>query len=1005
MQPQAVGQVWVGPETTRPIFNPLQPEQSTEAAILAVLPEVIWAFSPNFQTLEYISPGCELVLGRTVAELMTQPGLWQEIIHPEDRASVAAAIGNISTPLSREVIYRVILPGGGLRWVRSRGRIELNPDGTPLRAVGITSDITARLQAEETLLRHDAILAAVAKVAERLQSTSWSDLLPELLSGLGMALGAARAFLYQSMPSSRKQPSARLVGEWNAPGLSRPASAEHPKVAPVAPWLPELAAGKVVLINSDDPLPERQALLAALSTRALVLLPLMVEERLWGALGFSESRAARGWLPAEEDALKTAASLLAAAILRGQAEDQLAMLLEAEREERRVAQVLQEIGTIFNQTLNFDRILDLALTVLPQVVPYDAAAILLINGERAYVARQRGHGSNGGPDFLGNFFTIAQTPSLFKVVSARRTHIIRDTQADPDWVQLPGYEWRYHSWIGTPLLVGDQVEIILSLDKLEPHYYTQAHAGRLALFASQAGLALRNAHLYGATLTDFEREQRMGEVIRAIGSELNQETILRRVVRLAAEVGQAEAGALAILDESGSRFEQTYYHNLPEYLQEAANQSDTSDERGQNLAWEVVESGRPLLVPDYAVHPKARPLWLQAGLHAFYAAPILAGSACLGALAVFNYDEARSFEARDLTQVEMIGRQAGIAIQNARLFAAARRRAAEADTLRKAASTVNSALALNEVIENILDQLKAVISYDSAALFMQEGDYLRARAGRGFADLAQLMERRIPLNSGLFSLVAEANQVVVIPDMQSHPRFQRWGSTHTPRIHGWMGVPLRARGSHIGYLAIDCFRPNAYSTNDAELAQAFADEAAIAIENARLFEQVQRLAITDPLTGLYNRRYFFEGARREFERAARYQLPLAVVMLDLDHFKQVNDSYGHQAGDRVLAVVAGQCQVSLREVDLLARYGGEEFIFLLPQTNLEGAQQMAERLCVQLKKQPVEIGGQQIAISASLGVAERTAETIDLQDLIHRADQALYAAKEAGRGCVKLFKG
>src|SRR5512135_726477 len=126
-------------------------------------------------------------------------------------------------------------------------------------------------------------------------------------------------------------------------------------------------------------------------------------------------------------------------------------------------------------------------------------------------------------------------------------------------------------------------------------------------------------------------------------------------------------------------------------------------------------------------------------------------------------------------------------------------------------------------------------------------------------------------------------------------------------------------------------------------------------------------------------------------------------MLDIDHFERVNDTYGHLAGDRVLVAVAARCKEKLREVDISARYGGEEFVFLLPETNQEGAWQVADRLRAVVNDTPIDAGDKKVAISVSLGVAELDEECVDIQALVRRADKALYVTKETGRGQVTAW--
>jgi len=181
-----------------------------------------------------------------------------------------------------------------------------------------------------------------------------------------------------------------------------------------------------------------------------------------------------------------------------------------------------------------------------------------------------------------------------------------------------------------------------------------------------------------------------------------------------------------------------------------------------------------------------------------------------------------------------------------------------------------------------------------------------------------------------------------------------------------------------------------------------AQQFSAAIERTSLFEDIQRLAITDPLTGLFNRRHFTYLAEREIRRASRMKRPLAVIMMDLDHFKNVNDLYGHLSGDRILKETASRCQLILREIDLLARYGGEEFVFLLPECEFDRAIDVAERLRRTISDAPFITQDDLIWVTASFGVSSLPAgeeSTLDL--LIHDADLSLYHAKASGRNMVK----
>ena len=224
----------------------------------------------------------------------------------------------------------------------------------------------------------------------------------------------------------------------------------------------------------------------------------------------------------------------------------------------------------------------------------------------------------------------------------------------------------------------------------------------------------------------------------AISSNLDLPTILQNVVRLAAELAQADAGALAILSPDGKDLTYPYMFNLPVSL---ANEADPP---GQGLAWTVIGTRKAHLVPDYSQFPGAARGWVDAGVHATISAPLIAGDACLGCLGLFSYNPEKRFSQRDLALMELVGRQAGIAIQNARLFEAAERRAREAETLRLAVGEVTSALEFDRVLSKILKYLRNVVPYDSAVVFLTEGELVRAVAGRGLPPRSQVLNHTFP---------------------------------------------------------------------------------------------------------------------------------------------------------------------------------------------------------------------------------------------------------------------
>ncbi|MEP6783993.1 MAG: GGDEF domain-containing protein, partial [Acidobacteriota bacterium] len=177
---------------------------------------------------------------------------------------------------------------------------------------------------------------------------------------------------------------------------------------------------------------------------------------------------------------------------------------------------------------------------------------------------------------------------------------------------------------------------------------------------------------------------------------------------------------------------------------------------------------------------------------------------------------------------------------------------------------------------------------------------------------------------------------------------------------------------------------------------------AVAAKNAQLFREVKENSVKDSLTGCFTRGHSLEVIDSELRRARRSHTPVTMIMFDLDHFKDVNDRYGHLCGDAVLSAVGKRMKEVLRGSDLKCRYGGEEFLVLLPETPLHGARRVAETLRREICERPVHWSGEALTITASFGLAQTMPGEVNVPAVISRADQALYRAKDAGRNCVRI---
>lgn len=342
-----------------------------------------------------------------------------------------------------------------------------------------------------------------------------------------------------------------------------------------------------------------------------------------------------------------------------------------------------------------------------------------------------------------------------------------------------------------------------------------------------------------------------------------------------------------------------------------------------------------------------------------------------------------------------------LARQNARLFAAARRRADEAETLYEASTVITASLDQSETLNRILEQLARVVPHDSASVQIRDGDDSVIIAVRGFSYPDAVIGTRIAIaHAPMNEMVYAGHKPQIINDTH---HVQGFTQPPNSNIRSWMGLPLIVRSEVIGMITLDHHTAGYFTDQHGLVGMAFATQVAIALQNVRMFERMQQLATTDSLTGLWTRGHFFENAYRAYAACLAEQQDISVILMDIDNFKWVNDTFGHIAGDEVLRVVAQQGRATLRESDLIGRYGGEEIVILLPNTNAQVSYRIAERLRVSLIRTMISTEQGTLALTASYGVATRNpndAEPPDLEELIDRADRALGAAKRGGKNRV-----
>ncbi|HEY9721152.1 MAG TPA: sensor domain-containing diguanylate cyclase, partial [Oscillatoriaceae cyanobacterium] len=314
--------------------------------------------------------------------------------------------------------------------------------------------------------------------------------------------------------------------------------------------------------------------------------------------------------------------------------------------------------------------------------------------------------------------------------------------------------------------------------------------------------------------------------------------------------------------------------------------------------------------------------------------------------------------------------------------------------LQEVATRISSQIDLEQTLTLISQEIRRVVAYTDCMIFLldeKSGMLVRQATADPFLPRTPL---QLPVEHGIIGYVARSKEAVIKADLSEE-------ALNVGALAGFlslMAVPIQTEKQVLGVLALLHREVDAFDASDQRLLDILASQAAVAIRNAQLYRATQQLAVTDGLTGIYNRRYFEDQLSAELQRARRHEHVTSLIILDVDHFKKFNDTHGHLLGDHVLQGVARVLGKSTRDTDLVARYGGEEFVVILPETPPEAALEVAERIRRNIKAHPFWGRGQTpLQVTCSVGLASDPTSSLTPKDLIDQADTSLYQAKKQGR--------
>lgn len=509
------------------------------------------------------------------------------------------------------------------------------------------------------------------------------------------------------------------------------------------------------------------------------------------------------------------------------------------------------------------------------------------------------------------------------------------------------------------------------------------------------------------TETAGRRQRALAEALHdtaaALNSTLNFEEVLDRILSNLERVVPNASASIALVDSDNT----VQFVRWRGYDAEGEEMMRTLrlrvDER--ETYHTMARTGQPIIIGDTWLDKRWTMYPAYAWIRSYAGAPIQTRGKLVGFL---NLDSAEpEFFSQELSySLGVFADQAAVAIENAHLYDSARRSAEEMSTLNRVAATLTAGLEIDQVLLALFDECRRALPIDvfSVALYDAEAGMIEMPLYYNAGAFQDITPRNIHEEPGLTGEVIRLRRTLYLPDTLDP---ETAGQHSIIRLGGrparsYVGVPLMLLAQVVGVISMQSFEPHAYTPEQVRLLEMIATHAAIAVQNARLYDQMKRMAITDAVTGLFSRRHFTDCGRTEVERARRYRRQLSVLMVDIDRFKRVNDTYGHNAGDQVLQAAAQNCRQALRVTDIVGRWGGEEFAILLPEADRDGAGLIAERIRRIMSESDIVLPDGPIRVTVSIGVATLSDECNTLESLIDQADRAMYMAKDAGRNKVRF---
>lgn len=472
---------------------------------------------------------------------------------------------------------------------------------------------------------------------------------------------------------------------------------------------------------------------------------------------------------------------------------------------------------------------------------------------------------------------------------------------------------------------------------------------------------------------------------QAVLSTFDLDEVLQRILGIARNYFHLQNVAILLLDKEPQRL------CVRSQIGWDAGEDKLSLGLGEGITGAAALKKQPIYVPD--VSKDSRYVCSAKSTRSELAVPLMVQDEVVGVLDCQS-DRINHFDNDTIDLLTLFSTQASMALQNARLYSLERQRARQLQAINAIAQQSTAVLDLEELLPRVCCLIQEAFQVSHVSLFLREEGDMVLRAHHGTLQPRIAQGGRFPANRKPWLRILANGGTLIEKDLLSAPDAVRLFEGARSR----MSIPLVTFGQVLGVIGLHSSNSEAFGEMDVQSLESVADICATSIQNAHYVERVKQLAYLDGLTGIFNRRFFELRIMEEIERARRYGTGMAVIMVDIDQFKRLNDEFGHLLGDEVLRQVSSVFHQQLRKIDVVCRYGGEEFGILLSQTSADHAISVAEKLRNTVEQW--QFPGVPRTVTVSAGVAAFPDHGTTRDELVRAADTGLYAAKQAGRNHV-----